>query len=98
MGLALLELGQTERALVAFDRAVALHMDGNTTLKYHHLVGARLRDMGRYPEAITHLEQALRLAQAGGQASLAQEIESALDDCRADTPPGAESQPVLTPP
>jgi tetratricopeptide (TPR) repeat protein len=87
LGIALLALGQRERAIEALDRAVGMNLDSNKALKVHVTLSDLLLDLGRTPQAIAHLEQALRLARASHQTAVAADIENALAACRASTPP-----------
>jgi tetratricopeptide (TPR) repeat protein len=87
LGIALLALGQRERAMGVLDRAVGMNLDPNKALKVHVTLSDLLLDLGQTPRAIAHLEQALRLARASHQTAVAADIENALAACRASTPP-----------
>ena len=78
----LADLGQPDRALAHYTRAVKINPKVDISPALHHLLAASYMQKRQFQEALRHEERALALAQAQGDQQLAAALKKAVEYCR----------------
>ena len=87
----LVRLGRIPEAITQYEQAAVL---ANDSLEMHVQLAQVYAHAGRLSEAIVSFERALAIAQAAGRMDEAQQIEAAINTCRAAMTKGTRGSPL----
>ena len=82
LAVALADMGRTDEALAAYDKAVSLQPQVDTSPALHHLLATGLLQSRKFREALQHEEKALALARRQGDEQMAGKIEEHIALCK----------------
>ncbi len=82
LAVALADMGRTDEALAAYNKAVSLQPNVDTSPALHHLLATGLLQSRKFREALQHEEKALALARQQGDEQLAKKIEEHIALCK----------------